>query len=55
MAVRNILACRIAQKDRSFSEISISSKAKFEAILKFIDKALDEVINKLKIFFLLFS
>uniref|UniRef100_A0A915DUU0 DUF4704 domain-containing protein n=1 Tax=Ditylenchus dipsaci TaxID=166011 RepID=A0A915DUU0_9BILA len=42
MAVRNILACRIAQKDdRSFFEISISSPTKYDAILKFVDNAME--------------
>lgn len=41
MAVRNILACRIAEKDRGFSEISINSPGKYEAILKFVNNALN--------------
>lgn len=43
MAVRNILACRIAQNDYEFSEISINSKAKYEVILKFINNAMNKV------------
>lgn len=41
MAVRNILACRLAEKDRGFGEIAITSPRKFEAIQKFVNGALD--------------
>lgn len=50
MAVRNILACRVTQKDRGFSEISMNSKAKYEAILKFVDKAMEDVFLTLVFF-----
>lgn len=39
MAVRNILACRYAEKDKSFGDFS---KNKNSAILKFIHGALEE-------------
>lgn len=43
MAVRNILACRVAQKDRGFSESSMNSREKYDAIVKFVGNALDVV------------
>lgn len=49
MAVRNILACRIEEKDSGFSEIAISSPEKFEAILKFVNNAMNMV--RLLLFF----
>lgn len=50
MAVRNILACRIAQKDNQFSEKFVSSKEKYELILKFVNNAMNKVYFILFIF-----
>ncbi|CAD5222556.1 unnamed protein product [Bursaphelenchus xylophilus] len=41
MAVRNILACRVGQKERGFSENTVKHRQKYMAILEFIDGALD--------------
>ncbi|CAD5217413.1 unnamed protein product [Bursaphelenchus okinawaensis] len=41
MAVRNILACRVGQKERGFSEHTVKHRQKYTAILEFIDGALD--------------
>ncbi|KAI1725271.1 concanavalin a-like lectin/glucanases superfamily domain-containing protein [Ditylenchus destructor] len=41
MAVRNILACRIELKERGFCEVSVSSPAKYDAIVKFVSGAME--------------
>lgn len=41
MAVRNILACRVALKERGFSENTVKQRTKFNAIMKFVQSALE--------------
>ncbi|KAI1731764.1 concanavalin a-like lectin/glucanases superfamily domain-containing protein [Ditylenchus destructor] len=41
MAVRNILACRIELKERGFCEVSVTSPAKYDAIVKFVSGAME--------------
>jgi hypothetical protein len=43
MAVRNILASRIALQERGFSESTTKHKEKFMAILEFVNNAADSV------------
>lgn len=51
MAVRNILASRVALKERGFSEESTKNREKFEAILEFVNNAMDLVIFKWAVHF----